>query len=358
MKKLDFSQMLNTLANLGVIVALLLVMPIAGHTHHSFFAYDDSQLVEVQGEVTSLIWRNPHVGFTIKVNAEVGQEVHWDIEGDSVNTMERSGFNVDTVVVGDNVKILGLATTRNENLMRPVYMTLPNGQNLVLDKSVAETFGLSLETTELSAQAVDRDKVELAAREANGIFRVWTNRGWSQDSRKWTAKPRPLRTAARVAKDTWDQTTDDLAGRCIPAGMPEAMMNPFPIQFTEQGIDIRLRIEEWDNNRTIHMGNSGNVTDQPATPLGYSIGHWEGNTLVIRTVRINYPFFDDRGTPQSEAVEIVERFTLAEDETRLDWEATVVDSETFTEPVVMPGLHWDWVPGEELRNYNCKVGKE
>lgn len=345
-------------ARAGSIVAVFLAMSSPGHSHHSFFAYDDSRLVEVQGEVTSLIWRNPHVRFIVSTTADAGQEALWEIEGDSVNTMERSGFDGDTLAVGDNVKILGLATTRDENLMRPVYMTLATGQNLVLDKVVAETFGLVLETTELLAPAMDRDKIDSAARQASGIFRVWTNRGWSQDSREWSVKARPLRNAARAAREAWDQTTDDLAGRCIPAGMPEAIMNPFPIQFTEQGNDIQLRIEEWDNNRTIHMGDSGNVLDQPATPLGYSVGHWEGNTLVVRTSRINYPFFDDRGTPQSEAVEIFERFTLSEDEARLDWEATVVDPETFTEPVMMPELHWEWMPGEELRSYNCTVSGE
>jgi hypothetical protein len=348
----------HPVAQAGLIVTVFLATSSPGHSHHSFFAYDDSQLVDVQGEVTAVIWRNPHVRFTISATAATGQQELWEIEGDSVNTMERSGFDVDTLEIGDNVKIMGLATTRDENLMRPVYMTLANGQNLVLDKIVAETFGLELETTELVAQAADSDKIETAARQANGIFRVWTNRGWSQDSREWTVKDRPLTDTARIARDAWDQATDDLAGRCIPAGMPEAIMNPFPIQFTEQGNDIRLRIEEWDNNRTIHMENSGDVTDQPASPLGYSIGHWEGNTLVVRTSRINYPFFDDRGTPQSDAVEILERFTLAADETRLDWEATVVDPETFTEPVVMPELHWEWVPGEELRNYNCTVSEE
>ena len=330
----------------GLIMTVLLAIYSPGYAHHSFFAYDDSQLVDVQGKVITKIWRNPHVSFTVSVTDESGVEVLWEIEGDSVNTMERSGFNAGTLVVGDNVRIQGLATTRDENLMRPVYMTLASGQNLVLDKVIAEKFGISLETTELSAPAVDSDKLELATREAKGIFRVWTNRGWSQDSSVWSVKVRPLVSAASVARDAWDQATDDLADRCIPAGMPEAIMNPFPIQFIEQGSDIRLRIEEWDNNRIIHMVNSGNVTDQPASSLGYSVGHWEDNALVVRTSRINYPFFDDRGTPQSEAVEILERFTLAEDETHLDWEATVIDSKTFTEPVVMPELHWEWVPGE------------
>jgi hypothetical protein len=103
------------------------------------------------------------------------------------------------------------------------------------------------------------------------------------------------------------------------------------------------------------MGDDNSVENLPPSSLGTSVGHWEDNTLVIRTDNINYPFFDDRGTPQSEAVEIVEHFTLSEDESQLDWVATVVDRGTFTEPVAMPAMHWDWIPGEEVKEYNCTV---
>ena len=72
------------------------------------------------------------------------------------------------------------------------------------------------------------------------------------------------------------------------------------------------------------MEIGSNEKNPPATSLGYSVGRWEGRTLIVRTEDINYPYLDDLGTPQSEAVEIVERFTLSEDETRLDWVATVV----------------------------------
>ncbi len=130
---------------------------------------------------------------------------------------------------------------------------------------------------------------------------------------------------------------------------------PFPIEFMEQDGDILLHIEEWDNVRTIYMGDGINVDDLEPSSLGTSVGYWEENTLVVRTNNIDYPFFDDRGTPQSKAVEIFERFTLSEDETRLDWVSTVVDPETFTEPVAMPEMHWEWVPGAELKAYKCTV---
>ena len=77
----------------------------------------------------------------------------------------------------------------------------------------------------------------------------------------------------------------------------------------------------------------------------------------METSRIDYPYFNDQGIPQSEDLEIVERFTLSENGTKLDWTATVTDPETFTEPIIMPELHWDWIPGQTIKPYNCVVAE-
>ncbi len=92
----------------------------------------------------------------------------------------------------------------------------------------------------------------------------------------------------------------------------------------------------------------------PATLMGYSIGHWEGNTLVVSTDRISWPYFDNQGTPQSDAVLIVERFTLSDDAQRMTWEASVTDPVNLVEPgVVRQG--YEWVPGEEIREFDCTL---
>jgi hypothetical protein len=71
-------------------------------------------------------------------------------------------------------------------------------------------------------------------------------------------------------------------------------------------------------------------------------------------MNIDWPFFDDIGTPQSEDVETVERFTLSADERRLDYTLTVTDPGTFTAPFTLDG-HWNWVPGEVIKPYNCSL---
>ena len=123
---------------------------------------------------------------------------------------------------------------------------------------------------------------------------------------------------------------------------------------TDNGDSITLRLEEWDGLRTIHMTSDADPADQPASPVGYSVGRWEDETLVVMTTRISDPFFDDEGTPQSENVDLVERFMVSEDEQNLDYHLTVTDPLTFTEPAV---LYWryEWVPGEEIKPFNCAL---
>lgn len=164
----------------------------------------------------------------------------------------------------------------------------------------------------------------------------------------------PLTASARAETASWVEPEDQAWG-CEPPGMIENMLNPYPIEFIDSGTEIALRLEQWEVVRTIHMDRSANVGDRPAARMGYSVGYWEGRTLVVQTTDIDNPYFDDLGTPQSEAVEITERFTLSEDGTRLDWVATVIDPEVFTEPVIPQNMHWIWVPGEEVKPFDCAV---
>ena len=333
----------------------LVVAPSAGVAHHSLIGYDEGRLVEVEGQVASVFWHNPHVRLTLSTTAESGRQETWTLESGSRNYMERRGISDDNIAIGDRLHVLGLPSKLEDNTLWPVQITWSDGRQLAVVQDLARNFGLVQGDAPATGPTVAVEDAEAAIRSARGLFRVWTNRGWIDDSRRWNARVHPLSDHARIAYESWDQTTDDLARRCIPAGMPEAMLNPFPIEFTEQHGDIVLHIEEWDNVRTIHMDRGSSERDAVPGPLGYSVGRWEDNTLVVNTSRITYPYLDDRGTPQSEAVEIVERFTLGDDETRLDWSATVVDPETFTAPVAMPKLRWEWVPGERLRAFDCTV---
>ena len=116
--------------------------------------------------------------------------------------------------------------------------------------------------------------------------------------------------------------------------MPKFMETPAALEFTDGGETIRVRIAHYDSVRIIHIGDAEDPETQPPSYTGYTVGHWEGNELVVTTTRINFPYMDIRGTPQSDAVETLERFTVSEDQARLNYRLTVTDPVTLREPAV------------------------
>jgi hypothetical protein len=123
-----------------------------------------------------------------------------------------------------------------------------------------------------------------------------------------------------------------------------------PMQFVLEGEDIVLYLEEQDTVRRIDMTGAGE--EGRATSLGYSVGHWEGNSLVVTTTDVDWPWFDQSGVPQSQDVQFEERFTPGPDGRVLNYVITVTDPTTFTQPVVLQ-RYWVWEPGEEIRPYDC-----
>ena len=68
----------------------LIVLPIAGHGHHSVSGlYERDVVMELEGEVTSVLWRNPHVGFTMSVQDENGDAQEWDMAMTALSNLRR-----------------------------------------------------------------------------------------------------------------------------------------------------------------------------------------------------------------------------------------------------------------------------
>jgi len=332
---------------MGMIRISLLLSGLLGAScavaHHAAAGlYDRNTIGEIEGTISSIFWRNPHVRLGITRVDENGTDEAWEVEFGSVNTVERLGVSRDAVEIGDRVSVSGILGRDGLQAMFADSITLSGGEELPLQADVERRYGLT-EDAIRNARNVD---AELRA----DIFRIWlpserpnTGAGTTQY---------PLTEAGRIAKSEWDPAQDP-ALQCIPPGLPTAMDNPYPIEFRDQGDSIILRLEEWDGVRTIFMNDEGSGT--PAQPrMGYSAGRWEGNTLIIETTDIGWRYVDDLGTPQSENAVIAERFTLSPDGTELDWEARIFDPVNFTEPIVMEGV-WVWIPGQEIKPFNCAL---
>ena len=315
--------------------------------------YDTSALVELQGDVTEVFWRNPHVRFRIRLTDGDSAGEIWELEMNPLNILARAGLDADLLQPGDAVKVAGVVSRRNARHMALHHLLLPNGLEYAGRGTTRELL-FSDRRLSLEALPMAEATIEAAKREANGIFRVWA-RGpeYGVGSTRSRHDNGLLTEAALAAKAVFDSGADPIMD-CVPDGMPRGMMHPSSVEFVDEGDRILLLVQEHDLARTIHMDADADPVDQPATPQGYSVGHWEGNTLVVTTTRIDWPYADGNGVPQSENAMHVERFTLSDDQTRLDYEMTSIDPPYLREPSVRGG-HWEWIPGVELRPYQCAV---
>ena len=91
----------------------------------------------------------------------------------------------------------------------------------------------------------------------------------------------------------------------------------------------------------------------PATPLGHSVGRWEGTTLVVTTTRSSWGYFDSVGIPLARDAVMVERFAPSADGARLDYSLVVTDAENFTSPVELT-KSWIWRPEVTRGAYECR----
>ena len=316
---------------------------LAHHSTRVFYDYDDDIVVE--GTVTWVFWKNPHIRFNLVRVDDAGREELWELEAGSFNTLERVGIGEDVLKVGDVVRVAGPPSRHGLNTIYVSNVLFEDGREVSLQRN--QRLRWTAENGTPVSGITENVEAEALA-EVEGIFRVWS-RSYQDNS-----STLPFTVGALEAREAWDPLNEDPGLQCIPPGMPVMMDNPYPIAFTRQGDDIVLRLEEWDGVRVIHLGG-GSAPAQPAsTPMGSSMGRWEGETLVVTTTNINYPYFDSSGAPQSERVGIVERFTLSDEENRLNYHMTVTDPETFTTPAELT-LHYVWEPGEKIKRYECTL---
>ncbi|HEY5567063.1 MAG TPA: DUF6152 family protein [Gammaproteobacteria bacterium] len=347
-------------ARMRIAAAALLAAPAAALAHHSGL-YDEQRIIALEGAITAIAWVNPHVRLTLETTtADGGGTTLWEIEGTSVNALERWGIGRDTFQVGDRVNVKGPQSRYGRNAMIAATVQRPDGELVILWPNVAARLGLA-ETGVAgaglfpppSARTTDQPTrpaapAPPATATGHGIFRIWTPRG------RPAAQELPLTDAAREKARAYNALEDDPALRCEPPGMPVMLDTPYPLEFVDRGEQIVMRFEEWDGVRTIYMNPGKGPPVQEHSPNGVSFGRWEGATLAIFTTYVSYPYFDDLGTPQSEAVTVLERYTPTADETRLDWQVTVTDPATFTTPVVRRGF-MAFEPGEVIKPYNCTL---
>jgi hypothetical protein len=152
------------------------------------------------------------------------------------------------------------------------------------------------------------------------------------------------------------QSKDDPEANCLPTGVPRVA--PYPMRMLQTPTHIFILFEgNIHSYRQIFVDGRKHPDDPDPTWYGHSIGHYEGQTLVVDTIGFNDKFwFDFRGHPHSEKLRTVERYTRTNLGT-LVVETTVNDSTYYTKPFTVT-FNGRLRPTEELMEYICQENEQ
>jgi hypothetical protein len=169
---------------------------------------------------------------------------------------------------------------------------------------------------------------------------------------------RPRLSGAALETYPLDPADDPGFLRCEPWGLAKQMFAPHQLEIRRAGDDrIELRYGEWEAVRTVYLDGRALQTGLPPSRLGYSVGHFEGDALIVETsgVAAGITWWNSR---HSDQLRVVERFTRSEDGNTLNLTATIEDPWSLREPVVTKKI-WRWAPDQKISPYDsCEPATE
>jgi len=150
----------------------------------------------------------------------------------------------------------------------------------------------------------------------------------------------------------YDAAEGDYTGACLPFGMTRSMNTPEPMQFMQSDTYLAFLFEQNSWFTVVPIDGRPHGTGEP-TWFGDSVGHWDGDTLVVDTVNFNGKTrLDTIGHPHSDRLHLVQKFSRP-DLGHLRYEVIVDDPKTFTRTwnnVRTLTLRTDW----EMMEYSCE----
>jgi hypothetical protein len=138
---------------------------------------------------------------------------------------------------------------------------------------------------------------------------------------------------------------DPTVASCFPSGMPRLMTEVFPFEIIQVRDRVLILFER--DYAVSHIWTDGRKPPEDPDPtyMGYSVGKWDGDTLVVETVGVKDSTWLDRaGHPHSDALHVVARMRrVNHDRLQIDWKFD--DPKAFTKPWTGRSIyryHPDW----------------
>jgi hypothetical protein len=185
---------------------------------------------------------------------------------------------------------------------------------------------------------------------------------WLPDASRSQRMPAdaPYTVEGRRIVEDWrashDPIEDDPGAFCQAPGMPSLALGgaDYPVEIIVTPQQITVLMELHQQNRRIYL----NIDEHPERLFpqrnGHSIGHWEGDTLIVDTRAIRAITFG--AVPHSDRVHVIERWTVIDAGGSLVNELTITDPVMYDVPLVLRQFYTRAAPGTRMLEYECTEG--
>ena len=269
----------------------------------------------------------------------------------ATTSSERGGYTIGQLPAGDydlSVDLLGFNSYSQKNVAVATGQTLRFDIRLIEYQLDTLGDGRDFRVSLLTPHATPSGPTPRTPDDKPDLSGVWyAQRTVDQ------GKPEPLPWADALQKERAANNSKDAPGaRCLPRGLTNAgALFPYKLVQTP-ALLVMLFEDDTPSHRQVFLDGRGH----PAVPnpnwMGHSIGHWEGDTLVVDTVGFNdESWLDSSGHPHTEKLHIIERLHRV-DLGHLEIEFTIEDSATYSKPWVIKRVA-DLDTKDEIGEYVC-----
>jgi hypothetical protein len=183
----------------------------------------------------------------------------------------------------------------------------------------------------------------------NGVWQI----PYTPDMSRSLGGKLPYTPRGEAEFKNYDPSKFDYTAHCLPPGLTRAINTPDPIEISQTRNGIVILFEGFSSFISVHTDGRPHPAKLEPTWFGNSVGHWEGDTLVIDTIGFNDKTrLDTIGHAHSDQLHVIQRFTR-KDPTHIAFEITIEDPVMYTEPfknVRTFTLRPDW----DLMEYVCE----
>jgi len=147
----------------------------------------------------------------------------------------------------------------------------------------------------------------------------------------------------------------DTVTRCLAFGL--ARFGTMPVEIIQTPGQVTMNLGVLHDIRRIYLDGIGHTIGADPSFNGDSVGHWEGDTLVVETNNVRAATLDRDGIPYSDKLTAVERIRRT-GPARLEIEMTLTDPEAFVVPYTIRRTYVPMPPGSRFEEYLCENNRD